>query len=765
MFRTVSDAPVYAVSEGHARHIVDQPLFFNIGYRDDLVLWVGDGTEDEVTLGIESEIDFDTIHQCENGRKERSTSDCVSCSEATEPGHGGECHDLDSDGYDDQVCGGTDCDDTRASVHPNAPEICDERDNNCMNGVDEQTDFDWDDQNCGECGEVCGGEYHCVDGDCEINGCSETEQCDDGVLCTNDSCQWNNTCRNNPLDTNCPDGEYCNQSLDCVDTSVCIDDQDCDDGEFTCTDDSCQNGLCHNTPNDNHCDWGHYCDPLTANCAYSDSDGDGTVDVEDCAPYNPNRKPGATEVCNNHDDDCDGLVDEDFNLQIDDQHCGHCGISCAIGWYCSNGGCFQECVPSPEICNGLDDDCDNATDENLGQTTCGVGACSRTVTNCLNSVPQVCVPGNPAAETCNNVDDDCNGDIDHYTITCETACGQGNQCCRFGLWDSCTAPLPANEICDGFDNDCNGVVDDGIVCIAGGGCNPVPETCNGSDDDCDGARDENLGSTACGVGACRRTVQNCVGGVPQVCVPGNPAAETCNNVDDDCNNIADENLTRDCSTACENGTQTCGNGLWGTCSARQPSIESCNGIDDDCDTFTDEGGVCGGCGLPNTVTVEVDSGVNGAHTIWTDLEGAGPDCSPEWEESTDNDAPYTWTYQGDTGPRIVSATSPNGVYYVTTQGARGVGDCATAAGWTFLITVNGVNVPVPAYEPGNPVDVIEAGAAALAHEETGWCNAMICLGNNPCEANCLDGLDNDGDNLTDCLDWDCHWFWSNGACP
>ena len=160
MFRTVSDAPVYAVSEGHARHIVDQPLFFNIGYRDDLVLWVGDGTEDEVTLGIESEIDFDTIHQCENGRKERSTSDCVSCSEATEPGHGGECHDLDSDGYDDQVCGGTDCDDTRASVHPNAPEICDERDNNCMNGVDEQTDFDWDDQNCGECGEVCGGEYH-----------------------------------------------------------------------------------------------------------------------------------------------------------------------------------------------------------------------------------------------------------------------------------------------------------------------------------------------------------------------------------------------------------------------------------------------------------------------------------------------------------------------------------------------------------------------------------------------------------------------------
>lgn len=703
VFRTISDAPVYVVSERHARHVVDQPLFFDLGYRDELVLWVGDGTEAEVTLGIDAEINFDSIHQCENGRKERSTADCNTCSDMTEDGGGGECTDLDSDGYDDEDCGGTDCDDSRANVHPNAPEICDGRDNNCMNGTDELTDFETDDQNCGECGNVCGGQYHCVDGDCEQNGCTNVSQCNDGIACTNDSCEWTNTCRNNPDDSNCPDGQYCHESLDCVDTSVCTEDEDCDDGESTCTDDDCSNGLCHNTPNDNRCDWGHYCDPITATCAYSDTDGDLTVDVEDCRPHNPNIHPGAQETCNNIDDDCDGSTDE--------------GLLNACG----------ECGPLPtETCDGEDNDCDGQTDEGV------LNACGR-----CGPVP---------AEVCgNNVDDNCNGSVDEDCVQIQV-------------------------------------------------CNPTPEVCNGLNDDCDNQIDEGLGSTICGFGICRRTVNNCQNGIPQNCTPGPSQPESCNNQDDDCDGTTDESLTQACSTACGNGTQTCANGIWGTCSARQPSlevcdntdndcdgstdegvtnacgqcgpvpIESCNGIDDDCDGSIDEAGVCGGCGLPNTVIVEVDSGSNGVHTLLTDLEGAGPDCTPEWEPVTDDSAPYEWTFEGDNGPRIVTYQDPNNTYFVYTIGGRG-GDCETQDGWTISIQVNGINVPVPAYEPGNPVEAIPAGSARLAHEEFGWCNLMVCLGNNPCEANCQDGLDNDGDALADCLDWDCHWFWSNGACP
>ncbi|MBP7148667.1 MAG: Ig-like domain-containing protein [Acidobacteria bacterium] len=81
-------------------------------------------------------------------------------------------------------------------------------------------------------------------------------------------------------------------------------------------------------------------------------------------------------------------------------------------------------------------------------------------------------------------------------------------------------------------------------------CTPIAETCNGVDDDCDEAIDEDLGSTTCGTGACQVTVANCVGGVPQDCVPQEAAEEICNAVDDDCDEFVDEDL----------GSTTCGTG-------------------------------------------------------------------------------------------------------------------------------------------------------------------------------------------------------------
>src|SRR5207245_1145033 len=65
-----------------------------------------------------------------------------------------------------------------------------------------------------------------------------------------------------------------------------------------------------------------------------------------------------------------------------------------------------------EVCNGVDDDCNGLVDDNLGTTTCGTGACTRTVSNCVNGTPQTCTPGSPSTEICNGIDDDCNGLID-----------------------------------------------------------------------------------------------------------------------------------------------------------------------------------------------------------------------------------------------------------------------------------------------------------------------------------------------------------------
>ncbi|MBN1773403.1 MAG: hypothetical protein JXB32_19230, partial [Deltaproteobacteria bacterium] len=47
-------------------------------------------------------------------------------------------------------------------------------------------------------------------------------------------------------------------------------------------------------------------------------------------------------------------------------------------------------------------------------------------------------------------------------------------------------------------------------------------------------------TTSCGTGYCLRTVDRCLAGVPQTCVPGSPIAESCNNVDDNCNGIVDD---------------------------------------------------------------------------------------------------------------------------------------------------------------------------------------------------------------------------------
>jgi len=47
-------------------------------------------------------------------------------------------------------------------------------------------------------------------------------------------------------------------------------------------------------------------------------------------------------------------------------------------------------------------------------------------------------------------------------------------------------------------------------------------------------------TVACGVGACRRVVPECTGGVEQECVPGQPSPEACDGIDNDCNGLVDD---------------------------------------------------------------------------------------------------------------------------------------------------------------------------------------------------------------------------------
>jgi hypothetical protein len=149
-------------------------------------------------------------------------------------------------------------------------------------------------------------------------------------------------------------------------------------------------------------------------CLASDGDRDSfgsapSCASRDCDDRNPAIHPGAPEACNGLDDDCDGMTDEDLGQ-------ASCGVgACRVDApFCADGG-LQLCVPRApgvERCNGLDDDCDGMTDEEPSDAMpCGVGACRRPAA-CVGGRLEACVPGTPGAESCNGLDDDCDGEVD-----------------------------------------------------------------------------------------------------------------------------------------------------------------------------------------------------------------------------------------------------------------------------------------------------------------------------------------------------------------
>lgn len=523
------------------------------------------------------------------------------CNEAT----------LDGDGDQDGTEAAQDCDDTDAAVHPGATEVCNEKDDNCDSRTDEGVAQTW---------------FADLDADGYGWVSSPKTACEE------------------------PNGYVLNAS-DCDDAAPDISPaatETCDDRDEDC-DGAVDDGVGY--------------------AQFADFDGDGfgdpafeslncdeltgyVPDDHDCDDTRGDVFPGAVEVCDLADQDCDGRIDEDvtiiFFADSDLDGFGDAGSeieACELPAYTAENGddcddADAETFPgAPEYCNGRDDDCDGEVDPvtsldaqiyardadndlfgDAGERTAGCDAplgYVLDITDC-NDADGGVFPG--ASETCNDVDDDCDGEIDPDTSLGAPAWYADSDGDGFGdpaaATFACDAPagsVATNTDCDDLDPDVHP---------------DAPELCNEEDDNCDSLIDppesedapewfadsdgDTFGDASTGTTSCEAPF----GAVADAtdCDDSrllvNPVAdELCNTIDDDCDGIVDpdssvdaflwytdgdgDGFGFDASTvqACDAPTGHVGVG--GDCTdsnnAIHPgAVELCNGVDDDCNDGVDE---------------------------------------------------------------------------------------------------------------------------------------------------------------------------------
>ena len=228
-----------------------------------------------------------------------------------------------------------------------------------------------------------------------------------------------------------------------------------------------------------------------------DADGDGLAAcLDDCNDDDASVYPGAAEVADGLDNDCDGRVDENTSSFDDD----------GDGYSEDEGDCSDysaEIVPGArEESDGIDNDCDGDVDEGTTAFDDDSDGFSEIGGDCDDDDDEI----NPGAEELSDgVDNDCDGDVDEGTGEADVD-GDGWSTGDGDCADADASVYPAApEEADGVDDDCDGTVDEGTDAYdddgdgfreVDGDCDDsdadvgphrIEETGNGVDDDCSGS--------------------------------------------------------------------------------------------------------------------------------------------------------------------------------------------------------------------------------------------------------------------------------------
>ncbi|MDP2309076.1 MAG: MopE-related protein [Pseudomonadota bacterium] len=526
------------------------------------------------------------------------------------------------------VANDDDCDDALATVSPADTEYCNSRDDDCDGSTDEGSAADaatW---------------YRDADGD-TYGDASVTE-----AACS-------------------APGGYVSNDDDCDDTRATVSPADTE----TCNsrDDDCDGEVDEDSATD-------------ATTWYADADGDtygnaAVTDVEctapsgyvasatDCDDTDSGVSPADLEYCDGEDDDCDGFVDESSAVDADtwyrdvdsdtygDVYTSSVACSAPSGYVSDPDDCDDARPASnpgaDEYCNGEDDDCDGAVDEDaaldagtwyldgddddFGRTAASTTACEEPAG--YAAAPDDCddtdgdaYPG--AYEYCDGDDDDCDGDIDEddavdaatwyadadadaYGNASVTVAGCDAPSGYVSNDDDCNDATAAispgdTEICDSSDTDedCDGLADDSDPSTSS-----ATESTFYADTDADGYAGSST-SLRCDASSTWLTTSTDCDDSSALISPG--GVEVCDaaDADEDCDGVADPAGASGCTTFY---ADTDGDGFGDTTSACLCSAsgdytaandddcddasaavspaadeDDTNGIDDDCDGTVDE---------------------------------------------------------------------------------------------------------------------------------------------------------------------------------